>query len=198
MRATNGAQERTELAARAALALQRYRQEVRMTRLFLALTVAVALAAPASAQTPAIADLPAAIKPAGLASYLEVPATGVQIYTCTRNDAGAFAWTFKAPEAELFDAQKKPIGKHYGGPTWEGNDGGKVVGAVKANAPAPGGNAIPWLLLDIKSSEGSGAFTPAKGILRVATTGGTAPTQGCDQAGIESRVPYTAVYLFLK
>ena len=113
---------------------------------------------------------------------------------------GAWAWNFKGPEAELFDTQKKSIGKHYGGPTWEGADGGKVVAAMKANAPAPGGNTIPWLLLDIKSSEGSGQFSQAKGILRVSTTGGTAPAQGCDEAHAnqESRVPYTATYLFLK
>ncbi len=162
---------------------------------------ALALTAlPALAQTPTLEQIPVAIKPAGLSVYLEVPATGVQIYTCGKNPAGAWAWTFKAPEAALFDTQKKSIGKHYGGPTWEGTDGGKVVGAVKANAPAPGGNSIPWLLLDIKSSEGSGQFTIAKGILRVSTTGGTAPAQGCDEAHAnqESRVPYTATYLFLK
>jgi Protein of unknown function (DUF3455) len=154
----------------------------------------------AFAQTPTIDQLPAAIKPAGMSVYLEVPATGVQIYTCGKNPAGAWAWNFKGPEAELFDTSKKKIGKHYGGPTWESADGGKVVGAVKANAPAPGGNAIPWLLLDIKSSEGSGQFNQAKGILRVSTTAGTAPTAGCDEAnsGKESRVDYTATYLFLK
>jgi hypothetical protein len=158
------------------------------------------LAAPAAAQTPTLDQLPAALKPTGMTSYLEVPATGVQIYTCGKNAAGAWAWNFKGPEAELFDTQKKSIGKHYGGPTWEGADGGKVVAAVKANAPAPGGNTIPWLLLDIKSSQGSGQFTQAKAILRVSTTGGTAPAQGCDEAQVnkESRVPYTAVYLFLK
>ena len=154
----------------------------------------------AVAQTPTLDQLPAALKPPGMAVFLEVPATGVQIYTCGKNAAGAWAWNFKGPEAELFDTAKKKIGKHYGGPTWESNDGAKVVGAVKANAPAPGGNAIPWLWLDIKSSEGSGPFNQAKGILRVSTTTGTAPTSGCDEAnsGKESRVDYTAVYLFVK
>jgi hypothetical protein len=153
----------------------------------------------ASAQVRVI-EMPKVLIPADLKSYLEVPATGVQIYVCGKNDAGAFAWTFKAPEAQLFDDQKKVIGKHYAGPTWEGLDGGKVVGAAKANAPAPGGGAIPWLLLDIKSTEGSGQFTQAKAIQRISTVGGLAPTQGCAEAqsGTESRVPYTATYLFLK
>ena len=131
---------------------------------------------------------------------LIVPAKGVQIYTCGKNAAGAWAWNFKAPDAELFDTQQKKIGKHYAGPTWEGTDGGKVVSGAKANAPAPGGNDIPWLWLEVKSSDGSGQFTQAKAIQRILTVGGTAPSQGCDEANAnkESRVPYTATYLFLK
>jgi uncharacterized protein DUF3455 len=171
-----------------------------MRPIVLAAVAAGFMIAPARAQTPALTDLPAALKPAGMSVFLEVPATGVQIYACGKNDAGAFAWVFKAPEAALLDTRKKQIGKHYAGPTWEALAGGKVVGAVKASAPAPVAGAIPWLLLDIKSSEGSGVFNQAKGILRVSTVGGVAPTQDCDQAHTaqEARVPYTATYLFLK
>jgi hypothetical protein len=165
--------------------------------------VAVALFAfggAALAQAPAVPELPAALKAGEFKAYLAVPAKGVQIYACNKNDAGAYAWTFKGPEAELADTAGKTIGKHYGGPTWEGGDGGKVVGAVKASAPAPGGNAIPWLLLDIKSRDGAGQFTQAAAILRVSTVGGQAPLAGCDEAhaGAEQRVPYTATYYFLK
>jgi hypothetical protein len=171
-----------------------------MMRFALAAMAFGCLMSSAAAQTPKLDELPAALKPAGLSVYLEVPATGVQIYVCGKNDAGAAAWTFKAPEADLFDTQKKQIGKHFAGPTWEALAGGKVVGAVKANAPAPEAGAIPWLLLDIKSSEGAGAFNQAKGILRVATHGGVAPAHGCDAAhvGLEARVSYAATYLFLK
>jgi len=145
------------------------------------------------------ADLPAALKPAAMAPYLQVSATGVQIYACGKNTTGAWTWVFKAPEAQLFDAKKKQIGKHYAGPTWERLAGGKVVGAVKASAPGSAG-AIAWLLLDVKSRDGAGVFTDAKGILRIDTKGGLAPTQGCDEAhaGAEARVPYTANYVFLK
>ena len=171
-----------------------------MRRLILATIACGCLTAPAAAQTPKLDDLPAAIKPAGLSVYLEVPATGVQIYTCGKNDAGAPTWVFKAPEAQLFDTDKTQIGKHYAGPTWEALAGGKVVGAAKASAPAAEAGAVPWLLLDIKSSEGSGVFNQAKAIQRIHTHGGVAPAQGCDaaHAGQEARVPYTATYLFLK
>jgi hypothetical protein len=167
--------------------------------MFAAAIATLALAGTVQAQT-ALPDLPPALKPGDLKPYLAVPAKGVQIYLCNKNDAGAYAWTFKAPEAELTDAAGTRIGKHYGGPTWEGSDGGKVVGAVKANAPAPAPNAIAWLLLDIKSREGSGQFTQAVAILRVNTAGGSPPAAGCDEAraGSELRVPYTATYYFLK
>jgi hypothetical protein len=170
-----------------------------MPRMTLAAVVAmVGVTGAALAQT--LPELPAALKPGELKPYLAVPAKGAQIYVCNKNDAGAYAWTFKAPEAELADAAGKTIGKHYGGPTWDGSDGGKVVGAVKASAPAPGGNAIPWLLLDIKSRDGSGQFTQAAGILRVQTVGGLAPTTACNEThvGTEQRVSYTATYYFLK
>jgi hypothetical protein len=158
------------------------------------------VAGPALAQDVALPDVPAAIKPGDLKAYLKVPATGVQVYLCSKPEGGTWTWVFRAPEAGLFDAAGARLGKHYGGPTWEGADGGKVVGAVKASAPAPGGNAIPWLLLDIKSREGTGAFTQAAGILRVNTVGGQAPAAGCDEtrAGAELRVLYTANYYFLK
>jgi Protein of unknown function (DUF3455) len=171
-----------------------------MSRTTIVAAAIFAFSGTALAQAPALPELPAALKPGELKAYLAVSAKGVQIYACNKNDAGAYVWTFKGPEAELADTAGKTIGKHYGGPTWEGSDGGKVVGAVKASAPAPGGNAIPWLLLDIKSRAGSGQFTQAAGILRVSTVGGQAPAAGCDEAhaGAEQRVPYTATYYFLK
>jgi hypothetical protein len=154
----------------------------------------------ALAQAPALPELPEAIRPGDLKPYLAVAAKGVQIYVCRKADSGAWTWTFKAPEADLQDLNDAPVGKHYAGPTWEGLDGGKVVGAVRASANAPTGDGIPWLWLDVKSRAGSGVFTQATGVLRVATVSGKAPPTGCDQAhdGTEQRVPYTARYYFLK
>jgi hypothetical protein len=154
----------------------------------------------ALAQAPALPELPEAIRPGNLTPYLAVAAKGVQIYVCRKADSGAWTWTFKAPEAVLHDLNDAPMGTHYAGPTWEGIDGGKVVGAVKATADAPAGDAIAWLWLDVKSRTGNGVFTQASGILRVATVSGKAAAGGCDQAhdGAEQRAPYTARYYFLK
>jgi hypothetical protein len=172
-----------------------------MKTFMLMATLMIAMPAFAQApQVPALADLPAAIKPPeGLNVYRAAYAIGVQIYTCSKNDSGSWTWNFKAPEAVLVDPGEKLLGKHAAGPSWEGLDGGRVVGSVKAGAPSPN-NSIPWLLLDIKSREGNGEFTQAKAILRVSTAGGVAPTESCDEAhsGSERRVHYTGVYLFLK
>jgi Protein of unknown function (DUF3455) len=127
-------------------------------------------------------------------------AKGVQIYECRArtNDATEYEWVFKAAEADLFDAQGKRIGRHYGGPTWEGIDGSKVVGEVKGREPSTDTNAIPWLLLVARKHEGHGVFSRVSSIQRLETVGGKAPGGGQDRSklGTQLRVPYTAVYYF--
>jgi len=129
-----------------------------------------------------------------------VPARGVQIYECGVNNAdpARFEWIFKAPEAELFDQAGNRIGKHYAGPTWESDDGSKVVGAAKARDDGPDANAIPWLLLSATSAEGDGIFGKTQNVQRVRTVGGKAPADGCNQAqlGKVARVSYSATYNF--
>jgi hypothetical protein len=145
--------------------------------------------------------IPDALKtPADSAVALEARGVGVQIYECKakKDDASAFEWTLKAPEADLLDANGKSVGKHYAGPTWESTDGSKVVGAVKAKIDSPEAGAIPWLLLDVKSTDGTGVFSKTTAVQRLATEGGKAPTDGCTaaDAGKETRVPYKATYYF--
>lgn len=146
-------------------------------------------------------DIPEALTvPANQQLSLEAHATGVQIYECkaSKDDPTKFEWVLKAPEAELLDSGGKKIGKHYAGPTWESNDGSKVIGEVKARDNGPDANAIPWLLLSAKSTAGDGVFSHTQSVQRVHTIGGKAPAQGCDQAqaGKETRVPYQATYNF--
>ena len=148
-------------------------------------------------------NVPAKLNPpAGQALYLEVPAIGVQIYECAprAGQADAYEWAFRAPEAVLRDTKELAIGKHYAGPTWEGNDGSKVVGGVKERDPGPNASAIPWLLLEAKSTSGTGIFAATKSVQRVATTGGLAPAKACGAANAKemARVPYTATYYFYR
>jgi hypothetical protein len=146
-------------------------------------------------------SVPAALKvQPGQVLTLVAKGSGVQIYECVidKNDSNRYQWIFKAPEAELSNFHGKSIGKHYGGPTWEANDGSKVVGQVKASDKDTDANAIPWLLLNATSNSGSGLFARTTSIQRLYTVSGKAPSDGCDQAhlGKESRVTYTAQYYF--
>ena len=150
---------------------------------------------------PMAANLPESLRPSSEdVLLLQCKATGVQIYTCgaRKDDPYKYEWIFKAPEAELFSSSGKRIGKHYAGPTWESDDGSKVVGRVKRQENGPDPNAIPWLLLTAKSTSGKGVFAKTTSIQRLDTIGGKAPPAGCDAslAGKELRVPYTATYIF--
>jgi len=135
--------------------------------------------------------------PANEQLLLQVRAKGDQVYTC-KGDATQFAWTLKAPDAQLFDNDGKPFGKHFAGPSWEANDGSRVTGKAVANAPSPDANSIPWLLVNILSHDGSGVLSRATTIQRLNTKGGKAPASGCDAShvGQELRVAYSADYLF--
>jgi hypothetical protein len=135
--------------------------------------------------------------PANEKLLLQVHAKGDQVYTC-KGDAGQFAWALKAPDAQLFDKDGKPFGKHSAGPSWEASDGSRVTGKAVANAPSPDADSIPWLLVNIVSHEGSGVLSSATTIQRLNTKGGKAPASGCDaaNAGKELRVAYSADYLF--
>lgn len=138
--------------------------------------------------------------PTGQSLLLRGSAKGVQIYECkTKADhPNQFEWKLKAPDANLVNDQGQKIIKHYAGPTWEASDGSKVVGQVKATANSPTANAIPWLLLQAKSHEGTGSLSQVTYIQRVNTGGGKALEQGCDKAHLNStqRVNYTADYFF--
>jgi hypothetical protein len=163
------------------------------------LAIALMLVACASVRQPQRAAVPENLRvPDGQPLLLRVAARGVQIYTCKAKaaDAAAFEWALKTPEAELFVATGAKFGRHYGGPTWESVDGSRVVGEVVQSSPVQG--AVPWLLLRAKSNEGAGALASVKFIQRVDTTGGVAPSAGCDaeHAGAEARVDYSANYDF--
>ncbi|HTE56200.1 MAG TPA: DUF3455 domain-containing protein [Kofleriaceae bacterium] len=125
-------------------------------------------------------------------------ATGVQKYTCAATATG-FAWTFVAPEADLFKHGCQ-VGTHYAGPTWEYKDESTVVAARVAGA-SPDVTAIPWLLLTaVSHGPDHGKMTPVTSIQRLSTTGGNAPATGCDadHVGASADVPYAADYFFYR
>jgi hypothetical protein len=138
--------------------------------------------------------------PAPASLIQQLHATGVQIYECqpAKGDPAQYEWSFKAPEAVLLTKGGKKVGKHYGGPSWEYNDGSAVVGEVVASSPSASPNSIPQLLVRAKATAGKGLFSSVQFIQRLNTVGGSVPAGGCrkEQAGQQLRAQYSADYLF--
>jgi uncharacterized protein DUF3455 len=178
---------------------------MRSNLLFTGVQIAVLLSASACASGPVVTrpEVPANLRPpAGQVVFLAAFATGVQIYECASKpeQPSSYEWAFRAPEAALADRSGRSIGKHYAGPTWEATDGSAVVGEVTARDPGPTPSAIPWLLLNAKSTTGTGVLSQTTSVQRVQTVGGVAPTEPCAAANAKqvARVPYTATYYFYR
>ena len=143
----------------------------------------------------AFAEDPRVAAPPGAKLLLEAAAQGVQIYSCQKGSDG-YHWAFVAPDAALFDATGRQIGTHFAGPTWQMDDGSRIVGEVMAKAAAPEANAIVWLLLRVKSHAGRGVLSDVGLVRRVDTQGGSAPAASCEARAPQARMRYAARYLF--
>jgi uncharacterized protein DUF3455 len=162
-----------------------------------ALTQASIPAAPE--RDPSTPDLPSPLcdslqPPAGSHLVLRAYAVGAQVYRWNGS-----SWTFVEPVATLYNdaAYQEKIGTHYLGPTWENNNGSKVV-ATKLVGCTPDATAVPWLLLQKVTNDGPSPFGNVTHIQRVNTKGGIAPTAPGSSIGAVAEVPYTAEYYFYR
>jgi Protein of unknown function (DUF3455) len=130
-------------------------------------------------------------------------AQGFQVYQCTADASGALAWGFRAPRADLFDAENHLVVKHFGGieanlpagAYWQSvKDGSRVHGGNTVSAPSP--DAVPLLRLEALDTAGTGILSRVSFIQRLATVGGVAPTGACSPVDAQLPVPYTADYYF--
>lgn len=136
--------------------------------------------------------------PTGEEVVLYAHATGSQIYACQADADGKFAWTLKAPEAELHDRKDKVIGEHSAGPSWKLKDGSEVTGKAVAHVNSLDAESVPWLLVNVVSHSGKGLLSNVTSIQRVHTHGGQPPAEGCDASdkGNETKSGYSADYYF--
>ncbi len=166
----------------------------------LPITILIALVTPARGQAVSRPIVPDKIKvPAGEEVVLETHATGSQIYVCQPGADGKFAWTLKAPDADLHDQSGGVIGHHFAGPAWSLSDGSGVTGKVSAKVDSPDPNAIPWLLVGSTAHSGNGVLSRVTRIQRIHTRGGLAPPAAdCTEAkqNVEVRSSYAADYYF--
>ncbi|MEU8403002.1 CHRD domain-containing protein [Nonomuraea sp. NPDC048892] len=122
---------------------------------------------------------------------------GSQIYSCTRQPSGSFAFTQLGVTAKL----RRGIDHSFvtpaaGPPQWIAPDDSAVRGTVVTKTPNGDGN-IPELVLDAtQAGAKTGLLAHATQILRLNTVGGVAPAGAC-KPGSQVKVAYGSDYLFL-
>lgn len=175
-----------------------------LPKFVLAVIPLAALSACTSMGTARVAapDVPTAVAvPAGHTPTMILTGSGLLTYECRAkaSTTDVYEWTFVAPDAVLRDRSGAQVGKYYGGPTWEHGDGSKITGKQLAVAPSSAGN-IPYQLVQVTPSPGSGTFNSTSYIQRVNTKGGVAPNEPCtaSTAGSKKTVDYSADYVFYR
>ncbi len=173
----------------------------------LALGCATTESAAPRAAGPARPSVPEAIEaPASATPVVQLAAKGTQNYRCqATSTSGAAEWKLVAPDAELFraaDFSGDVAGTHGAGPSWTLKDGSgaKGDGANAKKAASPEGGAVAWLLIPAQSNGQPGELQGVTFVQRIGTKGGLAPAGGCESSsvGAETKVPYTATYVFYR
>jgi len=132
-------------------------------------------------------------------SFVASVVDGVQIYQCTKQADGTFAFTQHDVRAKLQGNIRHSFVKADAGPPqWVAPDRSAVTGKVLVKTPNGTGNIAELELEATQSGDGSGILADVTEILRLNTQGGVAPAGTCDPKHQSiAEVPYKADYLFL-
>ncbi|GAB2845354.1 hypothetical protein GCM10027176_56470 [Actinoallomurus bryophytorum] len=124
---------------------------------------------------------------------------GSQIYACTQQADGTFAFTQRDVAARLRGGIRHSFVQPVDGPPqWVAPDGTSVTGKIILKTPN-GPDNIPELDLQAtQTGAAHGRLAHVAEVLRLNTVRGTAPTGTCDpQRTPTAAVPYQADYLFV-
>jgi hypothetical protein len=139
------------------------------------------------------------VSTSGVAALQESVVHGSQIYACTRQPDGSFAFTQHDVDAHLTDdIHHTFVQPDAGPPQWQAPDGTGVTGKVVARNSNGDGN-IAELNLDATQIGGpTGMLGNVVEVLRLNTAGGVAPAGVCDPGATPTvSVPYQADYIFI-
>jgi Protein of unknown function (DUF3455) len=163
---------------------------VRVTRVIAAAVSAICMCAAAFAAS--------SIEPPQAEQVMTTTASGVQNYSCEYDTQHHLGWVFKSPQATLYDASGHAIIRHAAGPSWEAEDGSRIVGHVVAQTPSDTDASIPQLLLETRSTAANGELSGIRYVQRVKTVGGMMPVAPCSTEHDIGSSPYLANYVFYK
>ena len=135
----------------------------------------------------------------GVAALQESVILGSQIYACTVQSDGSFAFTQHDVEARLDGGIHHTFVQPAAGPPqWQAPDGSAVSGTVAARNANGAGNIAELNLDATQIGNSTGLLAHVVEVLRLNTVGGVAPAGACDpQATPIVNVPYQADYVFI-
>ncbi len=137
--------------------------------------------------------------PFAQSSFVASVVTGEQIYACTRQPDGGFAFTQHNVSATLqFGIAHSFVKDDAGPPQWVARDHSAVTGKLLAKTANGTGNIAELDLDATQSGASTGLLANTVEILRLNTIGGVAPAGACDPYTTPiAKVPYQADYLFI-
>lgn len=135
----------------------------------------------------------------GVAGLQESVVLGSQVYACTLQLDGSFAFTQHDVDAHLTGGIHHTFVRPLAGtPQWQAPDGSAVSGKVVARNANGAGNIAELNLDATQIGASTGLLANVVEVLRLNTVGGVAPTGSCDpQATPIVNVPYQADYIFI-
>lgn len=141
-----------------------------------------------------------AVSTTGVAALQESVVFGSQIYGCTVQPDGTFAFTQRDVDAHLTGGIHHTFVRPVAGPPqWQAPDGSAVTGTRVVTRNANGAGNIAELDLDATQiGDSTGLLANAVEVLRLNTVGGVAPGGTCDPSTTPTvSVPYQADYVFI-
>ena len=140
-----------------------------------------------------------AVSTRGVAALQESVVLGSQIYACTPQLDGSFAFTQHDVDAHLTGGIHHTFVQPLAGtPQWQAPDGSAVSGKLVTKNANGAGNIAELNLDATQIGRSTGMLSHAVEVLRLNTVGGLAPTGTCDpQATPIVNVPYQADYVFI-
>jgi hypothetical protein len=140
-----------------------------------------------------------AVGTSGVAAVQESVLRGSQIYACTAQPGGSFAFTQFGVDAHLGGGIHHTFVQPTAGPPqWQAPDGSAVTGKVVTKNDNGTGNIAELNLDATQIGASTGLLAHVVEVLRLNTLGGVAPAGSCDpQATPIINVPYQADYVFI-
>lgn len=139
------------------------------------------------------------VSTSGVAALQESVVLGSQIYACTLQTDGSFAFTQHDVDAHLTGGIHHTFVQPLAGtPQWQAPDGSAVSGKLVSKNSNGAGNIAELNLDATQIGSSTGLLSNVVEVLRLNTVGGVAPTGSCDpQATPIVNVPYQADYIFI-